>query len=335
MPFFQKHVFDASSFGEHLHPDKRARLWTDFLSRVSYNVGNDCHALDGQFNARSETISGKSINIFRMGTSIQKTYRSTAHLKDNDDRIGIYFNLGKTIQTSTQFGREYALPPGEGGILCWEATCHKDAPRGGQIGGLKLPAAVFAEWGLMPADLACRALDCTSPYYRLAQGYALLLVDVGAELDEASAVATTRHLTDLVGMWLGAGRTVREAEDEAATMQARITAIRHLAYKRAFDPGINALAIGRRLGLSERTVRHSLANAGLNLGQLVMQTRLNRAYTMLLDPGFDEMPVSDVAFACGFIDVTSFYRSFRAVFDTTPGSVRERRHLPPLPRPKA
>jgi transcriptional regulator GlxA family with amidase domain len=37
------------------------------------------------------------------------------------------------------------------------------------------------------------------------------------------------------------------------------------------------------------------------------------------------MPVGDIAFACGFLDVTSFYRSFRAAYDTTPNAFREQR----------
>jgi AraC-like DNA-binding protein len=37
------------------------------------------------------------------------------------------------------------------------------------------------------------------------------------------------------------------------------------------------------------------------------------------------MPVGDIAFACGFLDVTSFYRTFRAAYDTTPKAFREQR----------
>jgi AraC-like DNA-binding protein len=45
----------------------------------------------------------------------------------------------------------------------------------------------------------------------------------------------------------------------------------------------------------------------------------------LLDPAFDDVPVSTIAFGCGFADTTNFYRAFRAAFDTTPGILRANR----------
>jgi len=72
-------------------------------------------------------------------------------------------------------------------------------------------------------------------------------------------------------------------------------------------------------------VQHVLAAAGESFSQLLTSARLRRAYTLLLDPAFDDVAISDIAFNCGFAEVTSFYRVFRAAFDITPGALRESR----------
>jgi AraC-like DNA-binding protein len=56
-----------------------------------------------------------------------------------------------------------------------------------------------------------------------------------------------------------------------------------------------------------------------------MAARLRRAYTQLLDPAFDDVPVGTIASTCGFADVASFHRAFRTAFDATPGALRKSR----------
>jgi AraC-like DNA-binding protein len=71
--------------------------------------------------------------------------------------------------------------------------------------------------------------------------------------------------------------------------------------------------------------QHALAAVGENFSQLLTGARLRRAYTLLLDPAFDDVSVGAIAFDCGFAEVTSLYRAFRNAYDTTPGTLREGR----------
>jgi AraC-like DNA-binding protein len=164
-----------------------------------------------------------------------------------------------------------------------------------------------------------------------------MLVDVGEQLSPVQAAAASQHLIDFTGYWLGVGDRVREQNGDAAAVHGRLFLIRQLIGQTAGDPRLDLQSVASKLGMAPRTVQHVLAAAGESFSQLLTSTRLRRAYTLLLDPGFDDVPIGDIAFRSGFVDVTSFYRSFRAAFDTTPGILRETRpgRLPPIAPPSA
>ena len=65
-----------------------------------------------------------------------------------------------------------------------------------------------------------------------------------------------------------------------------------------------------------------LAKAGESFSQVVMAARLRRARVYLLDPVHADLSIADIAFRCGFLDVSSFYRAFRAAYDITPKALR-------------
>ena len=252
--------------------------------------------------------------------------RAKQHIRPNDDsHVYLSFNIGKTVQASRQFGREAEARPGEALLAVLDAGIEALAPANGHCLSLKIPAAHFVQWGLSPADLACRKLDCSGADYRFLTTYARMLIDMGEQLSPAQAAAASQHLIDLTGYWLGAGDKVREQNGDATSAHGRLFLIRQLINENARDPRVDLQSIATRLGMSPRTVQHVLAVAGESFSQLLMSARLRRAYTQLLDPAFDEVPVGMIASTCGFADVTSFHRAFRAAFDTTPGNLRKGR----------
>jgi AraC-like DNA-binding protein len=144
-------------------------------------------------------------------------------------------------------------------------------------------------------------------------------------LGPAQAAAASQHLIDLTGYWLGAGDKVREQNGDIASAQGRLFLIRQLINENARDPRLDLRSIAVRLDMPPRTVQHVLATAGESFSQLLTGARLRRAYTLLLDPAYDDVSVNAIGSSCGFADVTSFYRAFRAAFDTTPAAFRANR----------
>jgi AraC-like DNA-binding protein len=326
MPGFQRLFFETKDLEQPIDPAMRANIWADRFRELITSMDVDFLAGDANVFGRHNLISDGSVVVGEMVSSSFKGIRAKQHIQPNDDsHVYLSFNIGNTVQISRQFGREAEAGPGEALLAVLEASIEALAPANGYCLSLKIPAANFVQWGLSPADLACRPLDCSGADYRLLTGYARLLIEMGEQLSPAQAAAASKHLIDLTGYWLGAGDKVREQNGDVPSVQSRLFLIRQLINEAARDPRLDLRSVAARLGMPPRTVQHVLATAGESFSQLLAGARLRRAYTLLLDPAFDDVSVSAIAAHCGFADVTSFYRAFRTAFDTTPGALRESR----------
>jgi AraC-like DNA-binding protein len=326
MPVFQRSFFETNALEPAVDPAIRAHIWADRFREIISDMDVDFFAGDATQFGRHNLLSNGTVVVGEMLSSSFKGVRTKQHIQPADDsHVYLSFNVGDQIQVGRQFGREAIARPGEALLAVMEASVEALAPVGGHAISVKIPVAHFVQWGLSPADLACRPLDCTGPDYRMLTGYARMLVDLGEQLDPAQAAAASQHLVDFTGYWLGVGHKVKERNGDAALVQGRLVSIRQLIQQFAGDPRIDLAFVAKRLGMPPRTVQHALAAVGENFSQLLTGARLRRAYTLLLDPAFDDVSVGAIAFDCGFAEVTSFYRAFRNAYDTTPGTLRENR----------
>jgi AraC-like DNA-binding protein len=131
------------------------------------------------------------------------------------------------------------------------------------------------------------------------------------------------HIVDLVALALGAGRDARELAEQRGVGAMRRAAILRAIETRATDPGLNADAIARDLGITPRYLRLLLEATGRSFSQHVLERRLDRAADLLRDPRSAASKVSAIAFECGFGDLSYFNRVFRRRFGETPSDARE------------
>jgi len=85
--------------------------------------------------------------------------------------------------------------------------------------------------------------------------------------------------------------------------------------------GVTVTSLARSLGVSESTLRRTLASEGISPSELVDEARCERACAFLQEP---QRAVKDVAFELGYADVTSFHRAFKRWTGVTPVAYRER-----------
>lgn len=101
------------------------------------------------------------------------------------------------------------------------------------------------------------------------------------------------------------------------TLEHVLQHIEHHLDDPALSPGSTAAA----LGWSVRQVHAVLDGQPLSFMRCVTRLRLNRARA-LLQRG--RGPVIEVAFACGFDSLATFYRQYVAAFGSTPAAERSR-----------
>jgi AraC-like DNA-binding protein len=76
------------------------------------------------------------------------------------------------------------------------------------------------------------------------------------------------------------------------------------------------------MGLSSRYVNELLQETGVSFAERVMELRLQKARALLAAPPHAAMRVSDIAYACGFNEVSYFNRCFRRRFGASPTQKR-------------
>ena len=88
------------------------------------------------------------------------------------------------------------------------------------------------------------------------------------------------------------------------------------------------LMAARAFGVSERHIQKLLAGGGASFGETLAGLRLEAAAQALAAGGGS---VAQIAYECGFSDLSTFHRAFKARFGETPAAYRAARvRLPPL-----
>ncbi len=102
-----------------------------------------------------------------------------------------------------------------------------------------------------------------------------------------------------------------------ALRQLRLARILAYIDENLADPDLCAHETARALGLSVRGLHLALAPERLSFNLLVQRRRLAACLILLRRPDRGDRIV-DIAFACGFNSLSSFYRAFRRSFGGCP-----------------
>jgi AraC-like DNA-binding protein len=152
----------------------------------------------------------------------------------------------------------------------------------------------------------------------LAMDYSDLLLKHPAAVEEAG-MAIAAHLLDLAAIGLGA-RGDHAVEAQRGGLRAvRLKAVLTILQRRFSEPDFSAQKLAAEAGLSERYVNELLYEAGASFTTRLNELRMRKAADLLARK---EGRISDIAFECGFNDLSYFNRCFRRRFGLTPTAAR-------------
>jgi AraC-like DNA-binding protein len=86
----------------------------------------------------------------------------------------------------------------------------------------------------------------------------------------------------------------------------------------AFSPR----TLAQKLGLSARYVQDLLQETGISFTERVLELRLQKARTMLMSRQHERLKVGEIAYACGFNEISYFNQAFRRRFGAAPTQFR-------------
>jgi AraC-like DNA-binding protein len=261
------------------------------------------------------TLLGRCDGTF---TTVRREYRQV--LATNDDRYCLARNTGVREAIVIHRAREFTLRPGALAVLKLdEPFFSADGSNQKRFTNVHLPMAALR--AMVPGldDIVGCEL-ASGGALSLAMDYSEMLLRHPAAVDEAG-LAIAAHLLDLAAIGLGARADVALQARRGGLRAVSLKAVLMILEKRFAEPDISARKLAAAAGLSERYVNELLYEAGASFTTRLNELRLRKAAALLAR---GERRISDIAFDCGFNDLSYFNRCFRRRFGLTPTAARGR-----------
>lgn len=270
-----------------------------------------------------------SIRVASSRTTPVCVTRSQADVRsDTQEFFALPFHFGHGFSVD-QGGREHSFETGGTRLIAGNSPYSlTQQPRDGisETFTLAIPAEELRSRVNKVDDRVFEAISPESPGYIFLANYLRHLSLQGPE-DQSLQAAIGGHLFDLVALLLQADKERAEQADEAIR-SVRRRRLHQLLDHQFTDPGLDLERVAQQLGISRRYVQLLLETAGTNFSDELCRRRIDKALALISDPRSRHRKMTDIAFDCGFADLSTFNRSFRRVLGNTPSSWRR------LPEPK-
>ena len=318
MPVLKK-MLSTDMLPQGLSERQRFIAFAELFEHFS-NTGELDPAEDVPFRAAMNSIHVGTTMLGRCDgtfTTVRRERRQV--LQTNDDRYCLARNNGEREATVVHRGREFALRPGALVLLKLdEPFFSADGANHKRFTNVHLPMTTLRT--MVPAvdHLVGREL-ASGGALSLAMDYSDLLLRHPGAVDEAG-MAIAAHLLDLAALGLGARGEVAAKADRGGLRAVRLQTVLGILERRFPEPDFSAQKLATAAGLSERYVNELLFEAGASFTMRLTELRLRRAADLLA--GGAQRRISDIAFACGFNDLSYFNRCFRRRFGLTPTAAR-------------
>lgn len=311
---FRSFRLSSDDFAERDRIEAYLELMARAILKIETTPVND-HALNIDFAMRGGDDFGLAV-----GTASPMRNRHLSNLADNDDVVLVVVN-GYSV--AEQRGREAEVKGGdailttngEAGTFTGYSKTH--------LTNFRLKRSMLEPRLVGLSESLLRPIPVATPALRLLLAYAGV-IDASSLFGEPQIIS---HMYDLAALVLGA---TRDAQAMAGAEGGGVRAARLAAIKADIrsNYAVQALAVAdvaARQGVTPRYVQMLFEAEGTTFSEFLRTERLNAALTMLTDLSSAQLNISDVAYRCGFSDLSYFNRSFRQRFGDTPTGVRRSR----------
>lgn len=298
-------------------PDERAEFWTALVSRHVTPMAMEPAPLElrGEIQARTighvgvARVCGQGIRAIHTDSHVARAsthlYAACVHL------------AGET--TITQDGQTTALRPGDVFITDSRRRFALGLERPWRHLVLTMPTACLDTRVARAESIGGRVMR-GSALGRLWASHLAAAFALGPGVSPAAAALIARQSIDLLVQLLN------ETPDPGPLVgrDAAFAGACHVINQRFREPDLTPAAIACDIGVSSRTLARIFAERGETIMRRVFRERVKEAATLLRSPAWAHRSITDIAFACGFNDLSHFGRVFAATMDMSPSAYRRR-----------
>jgi AraC-like DNA-binding protein len=297
---------------------KRERLtaWREIFGRTVCNLDID-PVTANQFGSEATGWRLPGLGLLTGATSGVRLTHSRELIADDD----LSFMTGPMpTWTASQLGRDPVLGPGDGVLMNNAEVGAITLPQDTRFLTFRVPVAAIAPLVPDVGAVVARRVPADCEALRLLTRYLQILQDTSALATPQLQDLAATHVYDLLALALGATYEAGEIANGRGLRAARLQTVLAEIKVHFAEPGFSPGAVARRLGVSPRYVQDVLHDTGVSFTERVMELKLQKARAMLAGAGSPK--VIDVAYGCGFGDISYFNRCFRRRFGAAPSEFR-------------
>jgi len=319
----RRSIFSSEQLPPGLSEHARRSLWRDIYGEI-YGPLEVVYAEQQPFHAHFAFNRFGSLGLADCVSTIERFNRTRRCVAaSGSDSLQLAFNRGRSPMLLEQDGRQHWLPPGQIGLVADDRAGAFGAGADNRWIFVTLPRKPLLERIAGADDLVARPLDPQQPAMRLLRGYLGLLVDPeGAKWDAQLDEHVAQTLLELVALALGAAGDAAETARLSGQRAARLRSVQAAMRAGFRDPAFSIHQLAAQVGLSPRGIQDLLQQTGSSFTERLLELRLQEARTMLSDRQFAGRRIIDIAYACGFGEVSHFNRMFRRRFGAAPSDLR-------------
>lgn len=300
----------------------RAKLWANSMDAIgsSFEMGIvTSRKFHGEVSVlqigrvqlgSAKTIADGAVNVLRSEAKLRQ---------DADDRIMILINRGETPMSVRQFDRKIELKRDEMTVLAMDMPSECSTPQSGHSHVILLPREILPQPGRMLEQFSATRLKTHRVAQLLLSQNVQQLLGAEEDFDQPLEIASGEYIAQLASTVLQPNSS-QPAKPQTKKPDTRIADIRKQIARSYRSPDLKPGAIGERLSMSARSIQHVLSQHGSTFSEELMAMRLEAAFGMLRSGATG--PIADIAFKCGFSDLSTFHRAFRARYGKTPNATR-------------
>lgn len=307
-----------------LRPHERFDYWCEVRARNLFGVTISLQQDERQhFQGRFTALKVGNATLSQMQASPYNVTRSASDIsRASSDSLCIYQQTGGASWFSSRNGSEFVVRTGD------IAISHTDMPyltrptgaHGFDLRVLKIPLTGRET----PARNSALRL-APSPLHNdprlsmvISASVAALAVEA-AKNPEADCDLAITHLAQLA--LLARGSVPASSPDSRAALRfGFLQAARDILARELRRPGLSPATVAAMLGISVRQLHVVFEPTGMSFSRTLIAMRLAEACRLLQSA--PAMPVTDIAHACGFDSLATFYRVFRSAHGAAPGDIR-------------
>ena len=311
-------------------PNRQAFMTEHFareVFRVDWQGDSESHARSFFFHATlTETGAARFVEAESLGGFVEKGKSFTRD--DPGETMFIYREREKSAWFQDPKGQEFLT--GQGSIVTFATDVpFKTASQNGHkfsYQAVLLPLALLEPFHRGDIVRAMQKLD-PSPVNGLLSAFLFDLCRHLPALDEepaAAAVQVLAHLTAVAHGLLDG----RDSLAQEAIAIARVRSAHRFMLNSLHRPNLTPAVVAAYLGISSRQLHRDFHPTGTSFARSLQEMRLGRAKRLVTEQR--RMSITEIAFACGFDSLATFYRAFKSEYGMTASEMRET--IPPDPQ---